>query len=341
MCAVLAHFFKPAENGKIRCGLCPHRCTLAGGEGGLCGVRFNREGGGSLPFYGKLSSLALDPVEKKPLYHWRPASQILSAGFAGCNLRCPFCQNAHISQTTGCALRELSPDELVAQAVSANCGQVAFTYSEALVHAEYVMDCMALMRKAGIASVLVTNGCVGEEAAAEIFSLADAANIDLKCFSEETYKKLLGGSLSAVLKCIEIAFQKKVHIEITTLAVPGLNDGEDEMTQCADFIASLSADIPWHISAYHPAYQWNAPATKKESIIRMVKQAKEKLSYVYGGNIMGIDNDTVCSNCGSVLIKRTGYDIDISGIVKNEKDTTHYHCGQCSAVTPIKFKGRT
>ena len=194
--AVTPNFFERDSNGhpdkSVRCRLCPHRCTLHGAASGLCGVR-SGEGGGSLPFYGRISSIAIDPIEKKPLFHYRPGQAILSVGFVGCNLRCPFCQNWQISQTTEAGCSVVSPEELVAKAGALGMKQIAYTYSEPLVHAEYLINCMKLDRSHGIANVLVTNGCVNGDAAAEIIPLADAANIDLKCFSLYAYKNILGG----------------------------------------------------------------------------------------------------------------------------------------------------
>jgi pyruvate formate lyase activating enzyme len=294
------------------------------------------EGGGSLPFYGRISSIAIDPIEKKPLFHYRPGQAILSAGFVGCNLRCPFCQNWQISQTTTAAGNFVSPEDLVAKALAFGLEQIAYTYSEPLVHAEYLTDCMALARSRGIANVLVTNGCVSGEAAGEIIPLADAANIDLKCFSPESYKNVLGGELSAVKDFIKTA-AAKIHTEVTTLIVPDFNDGVEEIDSCIDFIASVSNEIPWHISAYHPAYKLKTPPVKAEVILGIKKRARQKLLYCYTGNIWDDDNDTVCLNCGSVLIKRNGYEVKTPGLVKKSGSGGKYHCGQCGTALPVKY----
>jgi len=237
----------------------------------------------------------MDPIEKKPLYHFRPGSMILSAGFAGCNLRCPFCQNWRISQAAdGCTNipgTEMQPADLIAAALRKDSRAIAYTYSEPLVHAEFLLDCMTLARKHDITNVLVTNGCINTNAAEAILSLTDAANIDLKCFSAETYAQTLGGNISAgniletVCAFIRLAYAKGVHIEITTLVVPGLNDSLAELDACADFIASLSADIPWHLSAYHPDYRWNAPPTDPAFLERVKERVLQKLKFVYIGNV--------------------------------------------------------
>jgi pyruvate formate lyase activating enzyme len=337
--AVTPKFFEQDScgqpDGVVRCRLCPHRCTLRGGAAGLCKVR-SGEAGGSLPFYGRATSTALDPVEKKPLFHYRPGEFILSVGFAGCNLRCPFCQNWQISQTTEAAGRYVPPEELVDKALALGLKQIAYTYSEPLVHAEYLMCCMALARSKGISNVLVTNGCVNRDAALEIIPLADAANVDLKCFSSDKYKNILGGSLPAVKDFIETA-AAIIHTEVTTLIVPDFNDGAGEIDACVDFIASVSNEIPWHISAYHPAYKLKTPPAAAEVILDIKKRARQKLLYCYTGNIKDDDNDTVCPNCGSVLIKRDGYAVKTPGLAKIPENAGQYHCKQCGSALPVKY----
>ncbi|GHV01667.1 AmmeMemoRadiSam system radical SAM enzyme [Spirochaetia bacterium] len=297
-------FFESAEGAAIRCTLCPHQCSIPAGGRGACGVRENRDGALALPYYGYITAIARDPIEKKPLRRFRPGTSILSLGFAGCNLRCPFCQNWRISQINGTAApgRFLRPEEAIALARADR--QIAYTYSEPLIHAEYLIDCMKLARKQGIANVLVTNGCISERAAAEILPLTDAANIDLKCFSEETYAKILGGNLQTVLNFIRMAHEAGVHVEITTLVIPGLNDSDEELDQCAAFIAGLAsknswsfapkaklrgvsalAETPWHLSAYHPDYRWDAPPTDPAALMRAAERARKTLPYVYTGNI--------------------------------------------------------
>ncbi|MDR2344089.1 MAG: AmmeMemoRadiSam system radical SAM enzyme [Spirochaetaceae bacterium] len=339
MGAFTPKFFEQVPIGQadegVRCRLCPHRCALRGGAAGICGVR-SGEGGGSLPFYGRVSSIAVDPIEKKPLFHYRPGESILSVGFSGCNLHCPFCQNWRISQTTETAGSFVSPEELVAKALALGLEQIAYTYSEPLVHAEYLIDCMTLARSHGIANVLVTNGCVNGEAAGEIIPLADAANIDLKCFSSRTYRKVLGGSLSAVKDFIK-ASAANIHTELTTLVVPGFNDSVEEIDLCVDFIASVSCEIPWHISACHPAYKVKTPPTKAETILGIKKRAGKKLLYRYTGNIKDDDNDTVCLNCGYVLIRRNGYVVKTPGLAKKIENDGKYRCRRCGAVLPVKY----
>ena len=324
------------SGGGVRCGLCPHNCLIPDGGFGSCGVRGNKNGKGLIPFYGFITALALDPIEKKPLYHFRPGSTILSAGFAGCNLHCPFCQNWRISQIAEAGIpgRQMRPEDLVSEALKQS-DAIAYTYSEPLVHIEYLLDCMNLARKHGIANVIVTNGCVNSEAAGEILSLTDAANIDLKCFSPETYKKTLCGNLETTLDFIRLAKEKGVFIEITTLVVPGLNDTDTELDSCADFIVSLGAEIPWHLSAYRPDFRWNAPHTDPEFLLRVKKRASGKLRYVYTGNISGGENDTVCSGCGAVPVRRFGYKTETDGLIPPAEGEKFFCCRRCGGKTDI------
>jgi len=341
---IQGRFFLPkTDKDTIQCVLCPRRCVLNDRAAGSCKVRLNRGGKGETPYYGYLTALALDPIEKKPLYHFRPGTEILSLGFAGCNLHCPFCQNWRISQSTDVPGQVYSPAELVdAAKKSAKKTQVsiAYTYSEPLVHIEFLLDCMKEARKAGIANVLVSNGCINSEAAEEILPLTDAANIDLKCFSEETYKKVLGGDLGAVTAFIRMAVEKGVHLELTTLIVTGLNDSKAELDKCGDFIAELETGdkfVPWHLSAYHPDYKWQAPATSPHSIMTAVKAAKEKLGFVYAGNIAG-DNDTLCQSCGKSVIGRRGYRIDTTGLsLREENGIISCYCASCGKKAPVKY----
>jgi len=287
--------FMKGKGEKVLCDLCPNNCEINSGDFGACGVRGNKNGAGIIPFYSFISALAIDPIEKKPLYHFKPGSKIISLGFAGCNLRCPFCQNWRISQNTDiCSSNQgkwMQPAEIVSAALQCNSPSIAYTYSEPLVHFEYVLDCMILAKKQNIANVLVTNGCINKNAALLLLKETDAVNVDLKCFSEDTYKKVLGGSVSCgsllqtVLDFIKQCYEMKVHLEITTLVVPDLNDSQMELSSIANFIASIDKDIPWHLTAYHPDYRWNAPPTDPAFLLQTAKEAKKKLSFVHTGNI--------------------------------------------------------
>jgi len=282
--------FFTESDGVVICNLCPNSCHIQSGFFGSCGVRGNKGGKGIIPFYGFISALAMDPIEKKPLYHFKPGSKILSLGFAGCNLHCPFCQNYHISQNTDIPGKWMEPSEVISAALHNDSPSIAYTYSEPLIHAEYIIDCMVLARKHGIANVLVTNGCINTDAAAKILALTDAANIDLKCFSAQTYGKTLAGVnneniFKTVCEFIKLAHEMGVHIEVTTLVVPDLNDSREELDSAAQFIASVNSEIPWHLTAYHPDYRWNAPRTDPDFLMKTAKEAKKILRNVHTGNI--------------------------------------------------------
>jgi len=322
------------------CDLCPNYCVIESGSFGACGVRGSKGGKGIIPFYGFISALAVDPIEKKPLYHFKPGSRILSIGFAGCNLRCPFCQNWHISQNCSTSLNSdisgkwLKPGEIISAALEQDTPSIAYTYSEPLVHAEYLIDCMTLARRHGILNVLVTNGCVNTEAAEKILELTDAANVDLKSFSEETYKKCLGGDLRTVLDFVKLCKKTGVHLEITTLVVPDLNNTEAELDAASEFIASVDAEIPWHLSAYHPDYRWNAPPTDENFLLCAAEKAKRKLAFVYTGNISS-NNRTVCT-CGNILVQRRGYRTEPSGLIAGPSGEKNYLCAKCGKPTKIR-----
>ena len=335
----------------IQCSLCPKKCILPPGGVGQCKVRSNKDGKAFLPFYGLTTAFSGDPIEKKPLYHFRPGTKILSVGFIGCNLRCPFCQNWHISQSTNELGQFCHPGDLAAAALEYSAQNpaaspslaakpsLAFTYSEPLVHAEFLLDCMKETRKAGISNVLVTNGCVNSEAAEEILDLCDAANIDLKCFSENTYSEVLGGDLLTVIDFIRLALKKGVHVELTTLVVPGLNDSKKELDDCLSFVKSLNdGKVPWHLSAYYPAWKWKAKATSSGFLLKLAAKARKHLAYVYAGNIANEKNDTICPACKNVLVKRLNRSVDTSGLVIKEKaGKSEYFCVACGEKAPIRF----
>jgi pyruvate formate lyase activating enzyme len=339
-----------SETEPFHCDLCPRHCLIPPGGRGSCGVRENRGGNSHIPRYGYVSALARDPIEKKPLYHFRPGSSILSLGFVGCNLHCPFCQNWHITQSGDGNWpqgRYLKAEDVIALALEDGVpwylpgqgkpAQIAYTYSEPLVHPEFLLDCINLAREEGVSNVLVTNGCVNAEAAAEIIPLLDAVNVDLKCFSRETYRDILGGDLDAVLAFISASYEAGVHVELTTLMVPGMNDSDAEMDSITRFIADLGA-IPWHLSAYHPDWHWDAPPTSPAALLRAVERARKVLPYVYGGNIPGEENETPCPHCGSTLIRRQGYQVDTGGLAIKAAEPGRkecYCCASCGEEAPV------
>jgi pyruvate formate lyase activating enzyme len=273
---------------KVRCEVCPHHCMLNEGQTGFCHGRINREGQVVSENYGKLTSLALDPIEKKPLYHFYPGSRILSIGSYGCNLNCPFCQNCDISMVGGkdIGVQKVTADEIVKKALElktlGNIG-IAYTYNEPLIGYEFVMDCAALARQYGLKNVAVTNGFVCEGVLESLLPLIDAFNIDLKGFSEEFYHKLRG-DLSTVKRSIELA-AAKCHVEVTTLIIPGENDSEEEMQNISKWLAGINPDIPLHISRFFPRYKMqNRSATKVSTVYRLADVARQNLKFVHEGN---------------------------------------------------------
>jgi len=297
-----ALFWSSAEDSKVRCGLCPHRCLIGEGAYGDCGVRENRRGELVAAGYGSISSIALDPIEKKPLYMFSPGKQVLSIGGFGCNLNCRFCQNFEISTvgaeganrgasrgekgTGGRAQgRRLTPEDILELAVrtvaDGNIG-VAYTYNEPLIGYEFLLDCAGLVRSAGMSNVLVTNGYIDEEPLAELLPLIDAMNVDLKGFTESFYQSV-GGDLETVMRTIEMA-HKKCHVEVTTLVIPGENEGD--IGGIAKWLASIDRGIPLHLSRFFPRYLYSDRApTPRETIYRLRDAAGNYLENVFTGNM--------------------------------------------------------
>ena len=229
----------------------------------------------------------MDPVEKKPLYHFRPGSPVFSVGFTGCNLACPFCQNWSISRNPDAPADQVAPGEVVRAARASGCGMIAYTYSEPLVHAEYLLDCLRTANAQGLENVLVTNGHAREEPAREVLNLTDAANVDLKSWDAEWYRTELGGDLETVKAFIRLA-AGLTRLEVTTLVIPGRTDDPEGIRGISGFLAGLSPDIPLHLSAYRPMYKYRLPPTSRETLETLAKIARENLRYVYLGNVPGI-----------------------------------------------------
>lgn len=275
-----------------RCHVCFRHCELKEGAVGFCGARIGTDSGVKASNYGRITSLALDPIEKKPLRRFHPGSRILSAGSYGCNLRCPFCQNSEISWGESVKIYETSadtitPEELTALAVKykdwGNIG-IAFTYNEPLVGYEFVKDAAKLSYEKGLKNVIVSNGTAELSVLDELRPYIDAMNIDLKCFDPETYKNVLGGDLDMTMAFIKDAC-KSAHVEITCLIVPGISDDPDMMCAMAEWIASLNDEIPLHVSRFHPCFHMSdAKATPVDTVYKLAKVARKKLRYVYTGN---------------------------------------------------------
>jgi pyruvate formate lyase activating enzyme len=329
-----AAYWQAGPEDSIVCGLCPHGCRIARGKSGLCRARRNEGGSMTLPYYGLVSSLAVDPIEKKPLHHFLPGSSVFSAGFVGCNMRCPFCQNWRISQELPTELEALTPEALVGEALRSGCPSIAYTYSEPSIHVEFLLAAMSAARKVGLKNVLVTNGCVNPEPARELLRLTDAANVDLKTWSTESYAKTLGGDRDAVLEFIRIA-SSLCSLEVTTLVVPQISDSREGIAAIAEFLASLSPDIPLHLSAYHPAWRHAAPASSAEGVSELAAVARARLRFTYIGNLAGIDSDTICPNCGATVVSRKGYRIGLAGMRAKGSAAT---CAACGTALPIVVK---
>ena len=325
-----AMFYDSLPNQNVICSLCHHRCQVAPSKFGVCGVRQNKEGKLYTHVYGEIIAAHVDPIEKKPLYHFLPGTTSFSIATVGCNFRCPFCQNWQISQNSkrkdeGLADQAQLPDEIVKAAMKQGCQSISFTYTEPTIYFEYAYETAKLANKEGLGNVFVTNGYMTPEALETINPFLDACNVDLKSFSEGFYKEMCQAHLEPVLDSIRLMKRLNIWVEITTLIVPGQNDGDDELTQIARFIAGLDPDIPWHISRFHPDYQYtDAPATPIETLRRAFSIGKQEgLHYIYIGNVLGESEDTHCPGCGKSLIQRRGF-----GTSDNKaKDSFCPHCG--------------
>ncbi len=280
-----ALFYKKLDGKALRCLLCPHSCHIQEGRHGLCGVRLNKEGKLYSINYGRVSSIALDPIEKKPLYHFHPKSYILSVGTQGCNFACQFCQNWSISKNLDVLTEPVSSLELIEKAKDAGSFGIAYTYNEPFIWYEFVYETVQLARKAGLANVLVTNGFVNQEPLEEILPFIDAMNIDLKSIRDDFYKKICQGRLEPVLKTIKRAKQA-CHIELTNLIIPTLNDSDDDLVDLVEWVYhELGDEVPLHFSRYFPCYKMSIPSTPKETLQKAQRIALKKLKYVYLGNI--------------------------------------------------------
>lgn len=328
-----ASFFEKMDDHAVRCVLCPHNCVISDGKSGICGARVNHSGVLYTANYGVLAGRAVDPIEKKPLYHFYPGSRIFSVGTVGCNMRCPFCQNDTLSryfeQSAGNAPPLVtSPDGFV-RMISETLDSigVAYTYSEPMVWLEYILDTAPLVRKEGFKTVLVSNGLINPEPLEQLLPLVDAVNIDLKAFTEKHYKSL-SGDLETVKNSIRSFFHAGTHVEVTTLVVTGFNDNLAEIENIADFLSGISPDIPLHLSRYYPWFQYHEPPTDMDFLVKAKKTALRSLNYVYTGNTV-LSENTLCRNCGAVLVSRTGYQIDTSGLDIDK-------CVNCGAPAPFR-----
>jgi len=314
-----AMLYEKLEGNKTHCLLCAHSCIIPDGKYGLCGVRNNEKGSLYTEVYGETVASNVDPIEKKPLYHFLPGTEAYSIATAGCNFQCGFCQNWQISQVRGkkatLNARKLKPREVVEEAKKYNCKSIAYTYTEPTVFFEYAYDTSKIAKENGIYNSFVTNGYMTKLALDTIKPYLDACNVDLKFFSDKTYKKTCKASLEPVLESIRHIKDLGIWLEVTTLVVPEMNDSDEELENIAKFISSVGNETPWHISRFHPDYNLT---DRGSTPIKTLKKAeaigkKAGLKYVYLGNVAE-DTNTYCSKCNKLLIRRTGYTISKDGV---------------------------
>ncbi|MBN1833700.1 MAG: AmmeMemoRadiSam system radical SAM enzyme [Deltaproteobacteria bacterium] len=309
-----AYLYEKKDLNRVRCLLCSHNCLIKEGSRGICGVRENQGGTLVSLVYGKVIASHTDPIEKKPLFHFLPGSRSYSIATVGCNFKCLFCQNADISQMPADHKRirgeDMAPEAVVENAVAGRAMTISYTYTEPTVYFELALDAARLAEPKGLRNVFVTNGYMTEDCLKEIDSFLHGANVDLKSFSDTFYREQCGGRLEPVLHSIKTMKELGVWVEVTTLLIPGMNDSREELRDLAGFLASVSPDIPWHISRFHPTYRLtHIPPTPVEIIHRAREIGYEMgLKYVYTGNLPGDEGEkTRCHECDGLLIDRTGF----------------------------------
>jgi len=339
-----ARYYRVLKNKLVQCTICPRKCVIKPSEAGFCRTRVNMDGKLYSLVYGVVSSIAIDPVEKKPLFHFYPGSPTLSISTIGCTFRCPWCQNWHISQAD--ATKEdlsiydnYSPEDIIEYARRTQCPSVSITYNEPIVWLEYSLDVAKLAKENNIMTIFVTNGYASDEVLDEIASNIHAANVDIKCFKEETYRKYIKGDLKPVLEFTEYMKKKGVHTETTYLIIPGLNDSNEEIRQyCKWHYEHLGPETPLHFSRFYPQYKYTeAPPTPIETLERAWKIAKEEgLYYVYLGNVPGHSyENTYCPECGKEVIGRYGFYITKWNL--DEQNRCKF-CGAKIHITGEKWK---
>ncbi|MGB3458234.1 MAG: AmmeMemoRadiSam system radical SAM enzyme [Halobacteriota archaeon] len=312
-----AMFYEKQEGNAVRCLLCPHQCKINESRRGICGVRENRGGVLYSLVYGKVVARGIDPIEKKPFFHFYPGSEAYSVATVGCNFRCKNCQNFEISQMPKEDLRQIvgedvSPEEIVAAAKQYGCRSIAYTYTEPTIFFEFAYDTAKLAHKEGICNTFITNGHITEDAIRTLAPYLDAVNVDLKGLSDELYRKICGGHLEPVQEAIKLYKSLGVWVEVTTLVIPTLNDSEKDFRGIAEFIKSVGMDIPWHISQFYPMYKLTHLPPTPVSTLREARGIglDVGLRYVYEGNVPGEGGEnTYCYQCGELLIRRYGFQI--------------------------------
>ncbi|MDD3934804.1 AmmeMemoRadiSam system radical SAM enzyme [Rhodoferax sp.] len=336
-----ARYWHRIDDGRLQCDLCPRDCKLHEGQRGACFVRMREGEQMILTTYGRSSGFCIDPIEKKPLNNFYPGSSVFSFGTAGCNLACKFCQNWDISKShdMDSLMDQASPEAIAKAARDHGCKSVAFTYNDPVIFAEYAMDTADACHALGIQTVAVTAGYIHEQPRREFFARMDAANVDLKAFTEDFYFKLTSAHLQPVLDTLRyLKHETRVWLELTTLLIPGRNDSDEELTaMCAWIKKELEADVPLHFSAFHPDYKMvDVPATPVTTLVRARNIAlKQGLHYVYTGNVHNIEGDTTfCPGCKAPLIVRDWYQIN------DYRLTASGHCPDCGSVVAGRFDAK-
>ncbi len=325
-----AMLYEKRDGGKVLCRLCRHRCLIAEGKQGICAVRENHGGTLFTLVYRRLVSRNIDPIEKKPLFHFAPGSKSFSIATVGCNFRCDFCQNHEISQMPRDQKHiigeDVSAEEIVAMAKRAGCRTISYTYTEPTIYFEYAYEIAKLATQEGLKNIFVTNGYMTEEALRTIHPHLHGANVDLKAFTDEFYQKRCGARLEGVLESLRAMKELGIWVEITTLMIPDLNDNEDELRKLAQFILSLGKETPWHISRFHPMYRMLDRSSTSVKILERARKIglEAGLRYVYTGNVPGDrGEDTFCYHCGKLLVDRMGFQI----LQYQIKEKKCYNCG--------------
>lgn len=326
--------YSQSDGEIVGCDLCPHHCRLREGQFGRCRVRVAHDGQLFAASYGRVSSAQVDPIEKKPLYHYYPGSRIFSVGGWGCNFCCDFCQNWSISQAFADDAETVAPDDILVATRRAGIPRMAYTYNEPLVNFEFVRDCARLMRAHDIGNVLVTNGYAETGPATELLALMDAVNLDIKSMDAGFYRRRCGGQLQPVLRFARLAQAAGVHLEITHLLVPDDATGLQGVASLADWIAAqLGPEVPLHISAYYPQYRSNTPATAPDELTAAYTVAAARLRFVYLGNVRSaVGRDTLCPHCGHVWIRRADAAAVIVSGIRNGK------CSACGTAAAIRMQ---
>ncbi len=308
--------YHPLGDKKVACALCHHSCQIVPSKFGLCGVRQNKDGKLFTRVYGNIIAAHVDPIEKKPLYHFLPGTTAFSVATKGCNFRCPFCQNWQISQASkkkdfldeG---QECTPKDIVRAAKKHGCQSISYTYTEPTIFFEFAYDTAKLAKGEGLSNNFVTNGFMRPEALETIRPFLDACNVDLKAFNEDFYKDMCGAHLQPVLDSIRLMKEMDIWVELTTLIIPGRNDSKEELTQIARFIRDLDPNIPWHVSRFHPDYKYTDSYPTPVESLRLAYDIgkKEGLHFIYIGNILGESEGTECPECSNLLIRRCGFHV--------------------------------